>query len=738
MAEPLFLMDQLAGHVKHGDHLCVVCEDPEERLAAATQYIADGLRANEFVMYAADADTTQTLQKKLANLGIDVAAELARGALDFPTAYDAYLNDGKFDPDLMYAEFDRAITAALEAGFTGCRFAGEPVWAIDKAELRPGLLEFEARLNGLFRDRKAAGLCVYDKHAWPAEVVRDILRTHPVAVVGDLVCTRNLYFEKPHAAMPGDSVESQVNWMVSQLRETRTQEARLEVALEAGNLGSWELDLVSDSATRSRRHDQIFGYDQLLPRWGYASFIEHVVSEDRDRVQEAFQHALETGTTWHFDCRIRRAGDGAIRWIEASGRPYPEGARGDQVRRMLGIVADITERKELQQAMQEADRRKNEFLATLAHELRNPLAPILNSLHLLKSARSDAAQFERAHAIIERQAHHLVRLVDDLLDVSRFTSGRINLQQDDLDLRDVLATALEASEPEIAAAGHALVVDLPDSPLVVNGDATRLAQVFLNLLNNAAKYTPSGGRIELRTECLGDLVRVTVCDNGIGIDPEQITSMFQMFVQGPRGSDQAQGGLGVGLSLARQLLQLHGGSISAHSDGEGKGSRFVVTLPLVAGSAGVSPLSPTADEIVPANGERILVVDDNVDAADSLAGCLELLGYQVNTCYTGVSALEAAESFDPQVAVLDIGLPDLDGYELARRLRARKPDVSLVALTGWGQEKDRRLARDAGFDLHQTKPINPTDLVTALKQLEATKAGQSRQLRAQPKKTGVH
>jgi CheY-like chemotaxis protein len=303
-------------------------------------------------------------------------------------------------------------------------------------------------------------------------------------------------------------------------------------------------------------------------------------------------------------------------------------------------------------------------------------------------------------------------------------------------LRGVLATALEASEPEIAAAGHALVVDVPDLPLVVNGDATRLAQVFLNLLNNAAKYTPKGGLIELRTECLGDSVRVTLCDNGIGIAPEQITSMFQMFVQGTRGSDQAQGGLGVGLSLARQLLQLHDGSISAHSDGEGKGSRFVVTLPLVTESVAASPLAPKADE-APANGERLLVVDDNVDAADSLAHCLQLLGYQVNTCYNGVSALEVAESFDPQVAILDIGLPDLDGYEVARRLRSRKPDVSLVALTGWGQEKDRRLAKDAGFDLHQTKPINPADFFVALKQLEAGKAGQSRQLRAQLKKIGV-
>lgn len=307
------LMNQLADHVKHGDHICVVCESAEERLSAAAQYIADGLRQNEFVMYAADAETTLNLRERLAGAGIDVEREIARGALNLPTAYDAYLTDGRFDPDAMYIAFEQAISNALAAGYSGCRFAGEPVWAIDRQDLRPGLVEFESRLNRLFQNKKAAGLCVYDKQAWPATVVRDILRTHPIAVVDDLVCKRNIYYERTDLSDRNVTPDVQVDWMLSQLRELRMHEARLQVALEAGHLGSWELDLHSDTSERSRRHDEIFGYERPVPDWGYARFMTHVLPEDRDHVRAAFDVAITNGTTCRFACRIRRQGDGALR-----------------------------------------------------------------------------------------------------------------------------------------------------------------------------------------------------------------------------------------------------------------------------------------------------------------------------------------------------------------------------------------------------------------------------------------
>jgi PAS domain S-box-containing protein len=720
VTRPQTLMDQLAGHVNHGDHLCVICDNADDRLQAAAQYIADGLERNEFVMYAADAGTTGELRRMLAGRGIDVDHAIARGALNLPTAYDAYLRDGEFNPDVMYEAFDQAITSALEAGYTGCRFAGEPVWAIDREELRPGLIEFERRLNGLFRARKAAGLCVYDRQAWPAEVVRDVLRTHPVAVVGDLVRERNPYFERIDLVDERRAADSQVAWMLSQLREVQTQDARLQIALEAGRLGSWELELDTDVSARSLRHDRIFGYDRAPPSWGYAVFIEHVLPEDRARVEAAFREAVESHATWHFECRIRRANDGAIRWIEAYGRPDQDAVDGRRPQRLLGIVADITERKEMEQALRDADRRKDEFLATLAHELRNPLAPILNALHFMRLRNSGDAQLQRMQEIIERQVHHLGRLVDDLLEVSRITTGRVTLQRERVELRSVLESAIEASQPLIDASGHTLFRALPASPVYLEGDPTRLTQVFLNVLNNAAKYTPAGGRIELEAGVEGGQVVVRIRDNGSGIAPELIPEIFEMFVQGHRSGERSHGGLGIGLPLARQLLELHHGTIEAYSEGPGRGSEFTVRLP--ASPAGEAPARPVPAEVERGSARaRVLVVDDNVDAAETLAATLQLFGCEVLTCHDGHAALEAVGPFDPGIAILDIGLPGLSGYEIARRLRASDPELVLVALTGWGQRQDRALAQEAGFDLHRTKPADIAELIAAVMEVRATR-----------------
>ena len=715
------LMDQLAAHVKHGDHLCVICENAEDRLNAAVQYIADGLRLNEFVMYAADPETTGAICERLVALGIDVDHEKSRGALNLPTADDAYLQAGKFDPDYMYAAFDQAISNALAAGYSGCRFAGEPLWAINREELRPGLIEFEARLNNLFKHRKAAGLCVYDKKAWPASVVRDVLRTHPVAVVDDLICHRNLYYEKPDLIGQEVGADLQVNWMLSQLRALRTHEARLQVALDAGRLGNWELDLTTDTSIRSKRHDEIFGYDRPVPNWGYELFMQHVLPEDRAHVDTAFRQAIEKGATWQFECRIRRQNDGAVRWIEAHGRPAPEGSAGKPVRRLLGIVADITERKEMEQALRDADRRKDEFLATLAHELRNPLAPISNVLHLMKLKYADDEQLLQMHGVIDRQITHLTRLVDDLLEISRITTGRIMLHRERLELSKVLTNALESAQPTIEACGHHFSMSMPEAPIYLDGDATRLAQVFLNLLNNAAKYTPKGGRIDVIVEEMNDEVLVRVRDNGAGLAPELIPEMFKMFVQGHRVGERAQGGLGIGLPLAKQLLELHGGSITAMSAGLGYGSEFVVTLPLAPAQQPRSA-APAADT-ASLGKRRILVVDDNVDAADTLAASLGFFGHAVKTCYDGATALEAAKQFEPDIVILDIGLPGMDGYEVARRLRAMNTSAKLVALTGWGQTKDRQLAYDAGFDVHRTKPVNPVELLSAVAASSPTRTG---------------
>jgi signal transduction histidine kinase/ActR/RegA family two-component response regulator len=378
-------------------------------------------------------------------------------------------------------------------------------------------------------------------------------------------------------------------------------------------------------------------------------------------------------------------------------------------------------------ALQDADRRKDEFLATLAHELRNPLAPVRNSLHILRLAGSEDPTVTRVRAVMERQVDHLVRLVDDLMEVSRITRGKIELRRERTDLARVLRTAIETSQPLLDGAGHVLAVELPPGPLPLDADPVRLAQVFSNLFNNAAKYAEHPGRIQVRATREGGQVAVSVCDEGIGIEPEMLAHVFEMFTQVDGTHRRSQGGLGIGLTLVRSLVQLHGGSVAAHSAGIGCGSEFVVRLPLATGEVVQAAPREPPPAPVPL---RVLVVDDNRDAADSLGVLLGFLGYSVEVAHDGAAALRIAERFHPGLVLLDLGMPEMDGYEVARRLRAqpRWRDVVLVALTGWGQEEDRQRSREAGFDHHLVKP---TDL-DALQQLFAEVAERTRSVSVAP------
>ncbi|MFC5458511.1 ATP-binding protein [Massilia niabensis] len=359
--------------------------------------------------------------------------------------------------------------------------------------------------------------------------------------------------------------------------------------------------------------------------------------------------------------------------------------------------------------LSDADRRKDEFLATLSHELRNPLAPMRSALEVLKLGRTDAPPPARLLAVFDRQLHHLTHLVDDLMDISRITQNRMELRRAPVALAGILQSAAHDAQPQMTAAGHALSVTLPDPDLVVNADITRLTQVVVNLLTNAAKYTPDGGAIALRCWHEDGQALIEVRDNGIGIPPEALDSVFGMFSQLKPALDRSKGGLGIGLALVRGILALHGGSIGAHSDGEGRGSTFTVRLPLAiipARSQAATAAVPGAT--APLHPKRILIVDDNVDAADTLVMFMELYGCAARAVHTGGAALEALAEFAPEVALFDIGLPDMNGYELARRARALPGGAGmlLIAATGWGQEADKQLAMDAGFDHHLTKPID--------------------------------
>ncbi len=390
---------------------------------------------------------------------------------------------------------------------------------------------------------------------------------------------------------------------------------------------------------------------------------------------------------------------------------------------LASLAAVALENARLVHELREADHRKDEFLAMLAHELRNPLAPIRNALEILRlRGRERRAVARQAWDMVERQTEHLARLVDDLLDVSRITRGKITLERAPVEVAEVLRRAVETSRPLIDARRHKLEVSMPPQPVWVEGDLTRLAQVLLNLLNNAAKYTDEGGRINLDVEVREpkngrppELV-IRVRDTGMGMPPEMLPRVFDLFTQADRTLDRSQGGLGIGLTLVRRLVQMHQGSVEAHSEGPGKGSEFVVRLPIYRGPIPTAAPSDNGSCTTPAAPRRILVVDDNKDSAQSLAMLLRLTGNEVLTAADANAALAAAPKFRPDIAILDIGLPGMNGYELARQLRHLPglEHIHLAALTGYGSEEDRRRSRDAGFDEHLTKPVEMETLQALL------------------------
>jgi PAS domain S-box-containing protein len=405
-----------------------------------------------------------------------------------------------------------------------------------------------------------------------------------------------------------------------------------------------------------------------------------------------------------FDCEFRTwTRRGELRWVHCRSAPrsIPSGETVWE-----GIVMDVTDRKRYEESLKEADRRKDEFLATLAHELRNPLAPLRNGLHLLRQASDNPALREQAQGIMERQVAQMVRLIDDLLDVGRITQGKLQLRCERVELASIVQSAIENSRPLIESHGHALSITLPPEAIFLDADPTRLAQVLANLLINATKYTDRGGRIWLSAERQNNQVHITVKDTGIGIAAEHLPKLFAMFSQAAPALERSQGGLGIGLALVKGLVAMHGGTVSAHSAGPGQGSEFVVRLPVLDAPPVQTPharhgAAPTCAR------KRILVADDNRDAAESLALLLQAAGHEVHAVHDGQEAVEAAAWFHPDAALLDIGMPRLNGFEAARRIRQELwgQKMLLVAITGWGQEEDRRRAREAGFNEHLTKPV---------------------------------
>ncbi|HVE89610.1 MAG TPA: ATP-binding protein [Burkholderiaceae bacterium] len=434
-----------------------------------------------------------------------------------------------------------------------------------------------------------------------------------------------------------------------------------------------------------------------------ASGLRDVMHGRKDRFELEYPCHSASGNQW-FVLRVTRVTE-----------PGPA--------RLVVAHENVTERREAEEALRDADRRKDEFLALLAHELRNPLAPIRHVLQIIRMSGGQGQLLHSAFEIMERQIGHMVRMVDDLLDVSRISRGRIELRVEDIDLASVIQQAVEVATPHIANMTHKLSVTLPPTPVYTRGDLTRLAQAVSNLLNNASKFTDSGGSIHLSLERDGKEAVIRVRDSGIGISAEQLPLVFDMFKQLDSSLERTQSGLGIGLTVVKNLVELHDGNVQVYSAGVGQGCEFTVRLPIREGAL-EEPRQMSLGDPQIRSSRRILVVDDNQDSANSLAVFLQLLGNETHTAFDGIEALEKAASLHPDVVLLDIGMPRMNGYEVASQLRAQPwgKQVILVAVTGWGQDEDSQRAHKAGFDCHMVKPIDPGSLTTTLAGLSAERA----------------
>jgi PAS domain S-box-containing protein len=530
-----------------------------------------------------------------------------------------------------------------------------------------------------------------------ANVIITALRDTTGTLVGFAKITRDLTERRAHE---------------ERLRES---EERLRLIIESvQDYAIFMVDPTGVVASWNRGAERITGYTaaEIIGQHFSRFFSREDIAERAP--ERELREALQLGRTEYEGWRLRK--DGSRFWANVVITPLLTSA--GEHRGFVKVTRDLTQRRQVE-ALEQSNRRINEFLAMLAHELRNPLAPIRNAITVMQRVETQEPTIAWARDVIDRQAGHLSRLVDDLLDISRITSGKITLRRELVDLNEVVLRAVEAARPQVESRQHALAVEMVPEPLTVSGDTTRLLQVFVNLLNNAAKYTPDKGRIAVTSSRQGDEARVTVRDNGIGIAPHLLPKVFDLFAQGDRSLARSEGGLGIGLTLARRLVDMHAGEIDARSAGVNQGAEFTVRLPLARpvriGGGPELPPPPVESRLC-----RVLVVDDNEDSAQTMAMLLALSGHVIRIAHDGASALEITASFRPHVVLLDIGLPGMDGYDVARQLRAR-PDMAkttLVAMTGYGQEDDRRRSSEAGFAHHLVKPID----VAALERVIASAA----------------
>jgi signal transduction histidine kinase len=593
------------GQLGKGDHLCLIYDSAAERLAALVPFLKAALAAGERGLFFGPPESCLGVERALEDAGIPVGREIERGALVLLSDRGICLEGGRFDANCMKDLLRRTEQQALEDGFSGLRVTWDVTWLLEGVPGVEGWIAFEAEMNEFLAGSHTCALCRYGRPRTPPEQLQAVLRTHPLALLGNEVCP-NAFYEPPPMVAGSSSQDERIDWMIAQIRRARASEEKLE----------------------------------------------------------------------QLSYRLARKGA----------------------------------------ALRRADRAKEEFLAMLAHELRNPLGTISNAIQVLRLKGEGDETWRRAIEAAERQVLHQALLVDDLLEASRVTRGEVELHCESLDLGQLARETVEGYRETLRNARLDLELDVPGEPLPVRGDPMRLSQALANLLQNAVKFTPPGGSVRVRARHTTDgRIELSVRDSGQGIGPDVLPHIFEVFTQADQSLDRSQGGLGIGLAVVKGLVEMHGGEVRAESEGEGKGAEVTLLLPAEVGApAEARPADPARahEAHEESSARRILVVEDNADAAATMRDFLELSGHEVELASSGTDGVKAARQFHPEIVLCDLGLPGMDGYQVAAALR-QDPDTAsakLIAVTGYGRDEDRRKSKEAGFDQHLTKPVDPAQL----------------------------
>jgi len=696
------------------EHFVQLYESDDFLVESVSAYVGRAIVAGEGSVIIATAAHRNRIHRKLRRRGIDLSLARERGQY---VALDAADTLSKFmvgdEPDS--ARFESSVGAVihqLTQRWSRVRAFGEMVSLLWSDGKSAAACQLESLWNDLAKRHSFTLFCAYPINGFHDETggvsLSDVCNCHSRVIPAE---------SYSGLSTPAEQLRS-IAMLQQKAQSLEAEKTERDRALLAAIVDSSQDAIITktfDGVIRSwnASAERVFGYAESEAVGKPITLI--IPPELLDEEKDILARLRRGERIEHYET-VRVTKDGRRIDISLTISPLRD-SHGDLIGASK-IARDISDRKRAEEALREADRRKDEFLATLAHELRNPLAPIRNSLQILRMAGENGLPVESVLGTMERQVAHIVRLVDDLLELSRISRGQIELQRERIELTAVINQALETSRPLIEAGAHTLNVELPDHPVMIEGDLIRLSQVFANLVNNAAKYTDRGGTITVAVACKDGNAVASVRDTGIGIPREMLPRVFEMFVQVDNPLRRSQDGLGIGLSLVQSLVLMHGGSIEAHSDGLGLGSEFVVRLPMAereaAGAADAPRTNHARADAQP--GRRILIVDDNRDSANSLALMLRLVGADVQTAYDGRSALEAIKICRPSVILMDLGMPGMDGCEVARQIRQdpQHAGLTLIALTGWGQEEDRRRSQAAGFDHHLVKPVELSALQEVL------------------------